>query len=112
MPMIYVTPPPAAADFRPGTMPGLSARRVGRGETLSAVLVTLAPGGEISPHTQTVEEVQHILSGHGLARDATGKETPVGPGATVFCPAGPEGGHGLTNPGPEPLRLLIVYTKG
>ena len=41
MPAIQVTPPPAEADFRPGTMPGLAARRVGRGETLSAVLVTL-----------------------------------------------------------------------
>ncbi len=54
-------------------------------------------------------ELQYVLSGTGLALDADGGETPIGPGGAVISPAGPAGAHGFRNTGPLPLTLLCVY---
>jgi mannose-6-phosphate isomerase-like protein (cupin superfamily) len=72
-----------------------------------AVLVAIT--ADIPLHYHPVMELQYVLSGHGLALDADGGETPIGPGGTVISPAGPSGAHGFRNTGPLPLTLLCVY---
>jgi mannose-6-phosphate isomerase-like protein (cupin superfamily) len=65
----------------------------------------LLPGQAASVHTHAGEDkCYHVLSGRG--RVTVGPETlDAGPGALVFCPAGEP--HGVENPGPETLRLLV-----
>jgi mannose-6-phosphate isomerase-like protein (cupin superfamily) len=77
------------------------------GAELFAVLVAI--GADIPLHYHPVMELQYVLSGHGLALDADGGETPIGPGGTVLSPAGPAGAHGFRNTGSLPLQLLCVY---
>jgi mannose-6-phosphate isomerase-like protein (cupin superfamily) len=77
------------------------------GAEMFAVLVAIT--GDIPLHYHPVMELQYVLSGHGLALDADGGETPIGPGGTVISPAGPSGAHGFRNTGPLPLTLLCVY---
>jgi mannose-6-phosphate isomerase-like protein (cupin superfamily) len=77
------------------------------GAELFAVLVAI--GGDIPLHHHPVMELQYVLSGTGLALDADGSETPIGPGGAVISPAGPAGAHGFRNTGALPLTLLCVY---
>jgi mannose-6-phosphate isomerase-like protein (cupin superfamily) len=77
------------------------------GAELFAVLVAI--GQDIPLHFHAVMELQFVLSGTGLALDADGGETPIGPGGAVISPAGPAGAHGFRNTGSLPLTLLCVY---
>jgi mannose-6-phosphate isomerase-like protein (cupin superfamily) len=77
------------------------------GAELFAVLVAI--GGDIPLHYHPVMELQFVLSGTGLALDADGGETPIGPGGAVLSPAGAAGAHGFRNTGALPLQLLCVY---
>ena len=64
-------------------------------------------GGADRPvHTHAGEDkCYHVLAGRGLV--TVGAEaSDVGPGELVFCPAGEP--HGVRNPGPDVLRLLVV----
>ena len=69
----------------------------------------LAPGGKIPLHFHDHEELQFILSGTGVALDATGAEHPLAPGSTVYCAAGRASAHGFLNTGSEPLAILYAY---
>jgi mannose-6-phosphate isomerase-like protein (cupin superfamily) len=77
------------------------------GAELFAVLVAI--GGDIPLHYHPVFELQYVLSGHGLALDADGGQTPIGPGGSVLSPASAAGAHGFRNMGSLPLQLLCVY---
>lgn len=77
------------------------------GAQLFAVLVAIQ--GAIPLHYHPVMELQYVLSGHGLALDADGGETAIGPGGAVLSPAGLSGAHGFRNTGSLPLQLLCVY---
>ena len=97
---------PAPADY-----PGAPVSRILDSSTPGAELfaVLVAISGEIPLHYHPVMELQYVLSGHGLALDADGGETPIAPGGTVISPAGPSGAHGFRNTGSLPLTLLCVY---
>lgn len=69
----------------------------------------LAPGTTLPTHWHSVGELQFILSGTGVAVNAAGLETPIGPHSVVFAPAGRDGAHGFTNTGLVPLSILFVY---
>jgi mannose-6-phosphate isomerase-like protein (cupin superfamily) len=72
-------------------------------------VVCVAIAGEVPLHHHPVSELQYVLSGHGLALDADGGQTPIGPGGAVLSPAGPAGAHGFRNSGSLPLQLLCAY---
>ncbi len=69
-------------------------------------VVTLEPGASIGVHThEGTGEIYLVLEGRGLAVD-DGTEVEVGPGDAILTRSGHS--HGLTNPGPGPLRFLAV----
>jgi quercetin dioxygenase-like cupin family protein len=65
----------------------------------------LEPGQEQAPHTHAGEDkVYHVMEGEALFRVGE-EEQSLGPGWTVFCPAGEP--HGVRNASDAPLRLLV-----
>jgi mannose-6-phosphate isomerase-like protein (cupin superfamily) len=58
-----------------------------------------------APHTHVEEEVMIVESGTGEIF-CDGKTTKVGPGSVMF--ATPNGSHGITNTGSEPLVFYYV----
>jgi quercetin dioxygenase-like cupin family protein len=97
---------PAPADY-----PDAPVSRVLDASTPGAELfaVQVAIGGDIPLHYHPVMELQYVLTGHGLALDADGGETPIAPGGSVISPAGAAGAHGFRATGSLPLTLLCVY---
>jgi uncharacterized cupin superfamily protein len=80
-------------------------------QDLGATLYDIEAGGAISPYHahHANEELVIVLSGRPVVR------TPAGPrrvdtGAVLAFPKGEGGAHAVTNPGPEPARVLVVST--
>ena len=80
-------------------------------EDLGATLYDIEGGGAISPYHahHANEELVVVLSGRPVVR------TPGGPrrveaGAVLAFPKGEGGAHAVTNPGPDPARVLVVST--
>ena len=68
-------------------------------------LYCLEPGQSQRPHVHTGEDkVYVVLEGQGEFH-VGGEKATLGPGHTVLARAGVE--HGVTNPGPDNLRLLV-----
>ena len=68
-------------------------------------LYCLQPGQHQRPHAHAGEDkVYVVLEGEGEFR-VGGEKATLGPGHAVLAPAGAE--HGVTNPGPANLRLLV-----
>jgi mannose-6-phosphate isomerase-like protein (cupin superfamily) len=68
----------------------------------------LKPGQAQKPHSHgESDKVYVVLEGRCLFRVGA-EEATHGPGVAVFAPAGSE--HGVTNPGPENARLLVMMT--
>jgi len=66
----------------------------------------MPPEGVVPRHTHPVEEVLIFLAGEGIA--AYGDEsTTVGPGITLYIPAGEP--HGFRNTGAGELRVLLIF---
>jgi quercetin dioxygenase-like cupin family protein len=66
----------------------------------------LEPGQEQAGHRHAVgDKLYYVLSGAGRIRVGP-DEHDVGPGDLVCAPAGEE--HGVRNPGPERLALLVM----
>jgi mannose-6-phosphate isomerase-like protein (cupin superfamily) len=64
------------------------------------------PGQAQKPHAHVGSDKLYLVV-DGLARIRIGdEERDSGPGAAVLAPAGVE--HGVVNPGPGRLRLLVV----
>jgi quercetin dioxygenase-like cupin family protein len=64
------------------------------------------PGQAQAGHRHAVgDKLYYVLSGAGRIRVGA-EERPVGPGDLVCAPAGEE--HGVENPGPERLVLLVM----
>jgi quercetin dioxygenase-like cupin family protein len=76
---------------------------------VSGVVELVAPGCIINLHYHDIEELQFILFGSGVARDADSNEYPLFPGASVYCAPGPEGAHEFENTGDTPLGILFVF---
>ena len=69
---------------------------------------SIAPGGHLGWHTDSLEETQYIIAGSGeLQRD--GVSSPVGPGSTFVLPKDVR--HDLRNTGTVPL-LAIAFFSG
>ena len=65
----------------------------------------LAPGQRQTPHAHDASDKVYVgLSGRGAAQVGE-RRFEVAPGTAVLCPAGAP--HGVENPGPEDLRLLV-----
>ncbi len=70
-----------------------------------ADVYVLGPGQHQAVHRHEAEDKCYFVL-EGRARVATGAQRhEVGPGEIVHCPAGEE--HGVENPGPGRLRLLV-----
>jgi uncharacterized cupin superfamily protein len=92
----------------------LRAARVGAAagsQELGAALYELAPGGSVSPYHchHANEELAVVLAGRPALRRPDGVRR-LEPGAVVAFPAGRDGAHRFSNPGPEVARVLIVST--
>ena len=101
----YVSMDEDADDFRPGSSWLLQVDPHGR-TNLSVIRESVGVGDRIPRHWHDVDEV--VLYERGTARvHLDGLESDVGPGATVFIPAGAI--HGTVNTGHEPLEIRAVY---
>jgi uncharacterized cupin superfamily protein len=80
-------------------------------QELGATLYEIGAGGAISPYHfhHGNEELLIVLSGSPCVRTSGGVQR-VEAGAVVAFPRGPDGAHAVTNPGPEPARMLLVST--
>ena len=66
----------------------------------------LEPGQSQAGHRHAVgDKLYYVVSGTGRIR-VGGEERAVGPGDLACAPAGDE--HGVTNPGPDRLVLLVT----
>lgn len=103
--------PPNEARWAAADYPNAPVARVldqtDPGAELFGVLVSIS--GDIPLHYHPVFELQYVLNGTGVALDADGGETPIGPGGAVLSPGGASGGHGFRSTGSMPLQLLCVY---
>ena len=59
-------------------------------------------------HT-TGDELQYVLSGTGLVRDAQGKAYRLEPHTAIYCGTDPTSAHEFENTGPYPLVILFVH---
>jgi uncharacterized cupin superfamily protein len=80
-------------------------------QELGATLYELDPGGAISPYHfhHANEELLIVLAGSPEIRTPGGKRRAA-PGAVLAFPRGQNGAHAVTNPGPEPARVLLIST--
>jgi uncharacterized cupin superfamily protein len=98
--------------------PGYSwtAKRVGReigGEKLGASLYELQPGEKSFPYHYEygAEEWLICVAGRPTLRSPDG-EQELRPGDTVAFPEGPAGAHQVINSSDEPVKVLVLSTKG
>jgi uncharacterized cupin superfamily protein len=80
-------------------------------QELGATLYEIEAGGAISPYHfhHANEELLIVLSGSPEIRTPGGARR-VQPGAVLAFPRGEDGAHAVTNPGPEPARMLFIST--
>jgi uncharacterized cupin superfamily protein len=86
------------------------AARLGRdagGKEISLRLFEIPPGQSLCPyHYEYVEEWLLVLDGDLVLRVPAGEE-PIGRGDVVCFPAGPEGGHKVTNRSQAPAHIVM-----
>lgn len=76
--------------------------------SVSVSLLEISPGVEVPVHTHDLQlDSIFVCSGRGEAF-VNGAWLAVEPGDHVFAPKGAK--HGLRNPGPEPVRLLVHHS--
>ena len=87
--------------------PQLGAKLVG------ATIYELPPGQTTFPYHYEYgcEEWLLVVTGRPTLRDPEG-EHELEPGDVVCFPEGPEGAHAVTNRTDEPVRIVILSTKG
>jgi mannose-6-phosphate isomerase-like protein (cupin superfamily) len=68
-------------------------------------IAQLAPGKELEPHVDPMEEIYFLMSGEAEMM-VDGETRHVGPGDAVWIPTGSS--HGLTNTGKEDCVILVV----
>jgi uncharacterized cupin superfamily protein len=101
-------------EWEQGTPPGLRGVRVAHeagARELGVTLYELAPHAAVAPYHvhHANEELMVVLSGRPRLRTPEG-ERELEPGAVIAFPRGPDGAHQVTNPGDEPVRVLLVST--
>ena len=81
--------------------------RAAGGKELSVKLFEVPPGQSLCPyHYEYVEEWLFVLDGELIMR-LPGGEEQIGRGDVICFPAGPEGGHKVTNRGQAPARIVM-----
>jgi quercetin dioxygenase-like cupin family protein len=71
-------------------------------------LYCLGPGQSQKPHVHGEQDkICYVLGGHGIF-SLDGAEETLEAGEAIVAPAGRA--HGITNPGSEPLVVLVVVT--
>lgn len=78
-------------------------------QNIRSGLFALQSGAQLDLHYHDVEEEQHVISGYATLIDSKGKEHELTPGTTFYCPAGPEGAHGIKNTGDLQFVCLYMY---
>jgi uncharacterized cupin superfamily protein len=80
-------------------------------QELGATLYEIDPGGAISPYHfhHANEELLVVLAGSPEVRTPAGRRR-LDAGAVIAFARGEDGAHAVTNPGPEPARILLVST--
>jgi uncharacterized cupin superfamily protein len=78
------------------------------GEVIAFNVFELPPGNSVCPYHYECGEEEWIvvLTGRPTLRTPAGEEE-LEPWDCVFCPAGEEGAHKVTNRGDEPSRIVI-----
>jgi uncharacterized cupin superfamily protein len=101
------------ADYRdtPVAMRGARVGAAAGAQRLGASLYEVLPGGAVAPYHlhHGNEELAVVLSGEPVLRTPAGTRR-LQAGAVVSFPPGPDGAHRLSNPGPDPVRVLVVST--
>lgn len=91
---------------------GGSSKRLPRGEQLGATVYELGPDNFVVYHFHHAgEELLVVLRGRPTLRTPDG-ERLLKEGEVVHFPVGPDGAHGLTNQSDEPVRYVMVSTRG
>lgn len=86
----------------------LSPRRVPAARGVAFGVVEVEAGQVSPPHSHEVEqEAWYVVSGQGQIRVGETK-VEVGPGTVVVSP--PRVEHQITNPGPEVLKALFIFS--
>ena len=95
----------------PVKMRGVRVGAAAGAQRLGASLYEVAPGGAVAPYHlhHGNEELLVVLSGRPQLRAPAGVRR-LEPGAVVAFLPGPDGAHQITNPGPDPIRVLLVST--
>lgn len=80
-------------------------------QELGATLYEIDAGGAISPYHfhYANEEILVVLAGSPEIRTPGGRRR-LDAGAVVAFARGEDGAHAVSNPGPEPARILLVST--
>jgi uncharacterized cupin superfamily protein len=105
-------------EYDPSDPPGYAAGGANVGGKIDSALLggtvfELPEGQSICPYHYHYarEEWLLVLSGSPTVRHAAGEDT-LEPGDVVGFPVGGDGGHKVTNNGPEVVRVLLLSTKG
>ena len=95
----------------PLRMKGARVGAAAGGRELGASVYELEAGGAVSPYHlhHGNEELLVVLSGRPALRTAEGVRR-LEPGAVISFLPGPDGAHRVSNPGPDPVRVLLVST--
>jgi uncharacterized cupin superfamily protein len=76
-------------------------------EKIRAAIATFKPGVHELLHWHPIEVFYYVIAGGAIVRDYHGKEYRVGPGASIYAPAGIAGSHEW-QVGKDGLQLLSV----
>jgi mannose-6-phosphate isomerase-like protein (cupin superfamily) len=95
----------AAAAFSPDKMAKIALATTARAQL---DLYCVAPGQSQKPHTHVDQDkIYFVLEGRAQVT-VGGVEETLDSGEAIVAPAG--AAHGLLNPGPAPLLVLVVVT--
>ena len=101
----------AHINAEPGVTAGQTMQRiVGHAaepsDRIRAGLATYTAGSYEQLHWHPIEAYYFVVAGHATVRDLDGNEYPVGPGCSIYAPAGIAGAHEWEVK--ESLQLLAV----
>ena len=96
----------------PGVIPGLKIKKLAGckkrpAERISVGLATFGPGTHEHLHWHPIEVFYYVLKGSAVVHDLAGKAYKVGPGDSIYAPAGIAGSHEW-HIGKDGLELLSI----
>ena len=106
----YVPPSAEEAYFLVGDLVVIKATAAETAGAYSLFERWIAPGGGWPLHLHRYEDEAAVVLAGTLAVRLEGRTFETGAGGYVFVPRAVP--HALTNPGPEPTRLLLLVSPG